>query len=117
MKEPYGQESATQSGAEPSVSIREGRSATLSGVRTDRVLGLHARSIPGGHAVEECGSVRSPRRDGDIKPARTPSQTPCVYRNTLGENRPASCTGAVDGAVAVRASQGAGQGKDQRCLP
>ena len=99
MKESYVKGLAAHDGPESCVAVRKGRGEALTGVRAGRVSSRERNSLRGADAVETCGRPHPVRRhrEMDRNPAR--SQTPCMYGNTLRENREVPCPPATDGAA------------------
>jgi len=99
MKESYAEGSATHSGPESCVAVREGSREALTGVRAGRVLSREIPLLRGADAVRRSGRPHPVRRycETHRDPAR--SETPCTYGNTSRENREIPCPPAADGAA------------------
>jgi hypothetical protein len=80
-------------------SFRNGRLQALTGVRTGQVLSPEIFN-PGAHAVKGCAKSFGPQsadRNGESRWCLAGSETLCVFRNNLRENReiPWSASGAM----------------------
>src|SRR5262245_32127450 len=94
MQESYGEGIANHTGPESCVSVREGDSEALTGVRAGRVLSreINAPSrkrweLQGADVVLMNGRLHRTHRNREMcqDPAR--SKTPCMYGNALLGNR------------------------------
>jgi len=99
MKESYAEGLAAHSGPESCVVARKGKGEALIGARAGRVFSRESNFLRGADAVGESGRPHSVHRQREMgrNPAR--SKTPCMYGNTLRENREVLGPPTADGAV------------------
>ena len=99
MKESYAEGSATHSGPESCVAVREGSGEALTGVRTGRVFSREIVWHRGADAVWRSGRPYRVRRYRETHQDPARSETLCTYGNTSRENREIPCPPAADGAA------------------
>ncbi len=99
MKESYVEGLATHSGPESCAVAREGESEALTGVRAGRVLSRERTSLRGADVVGGRGRQHPARRYRETRRSPARSETPCMYGNTLRENREIPCLPVADGAA------------------
>ncbi len=99
MKKSYVEGLATHGGPESCVSAREGSGEALTGVRAGWVLSRESNFLRGADAVGEGGRPHPAHRYREMRRGPARSETPCMYGNTLRENREIPCPPAADGAA------------------
>jgi|SRR6266850_2615647 len=99
MKESYGKGLATRTGPESCVVAREGKGEALTGVRAGRVLSRESMFLRGADAIRRGGRPHPAHRYRETRWSPARSETPCMYGNTLRENREILGPPADDGTA------------------
>lgn len=99
MRDPYGEGLATHTGLESCGVLRKGWAEALTGESAGRVLSRERADLRDADVLGGSGRQNRAQRNREMRPGPARSQTPCMYGNTLLENREVPCPPAADGAA------------------